>query len=221
MKFRLSSEYGELSPVRDHVHKGIDLAMPEGTELRSIADGVVERVLNQGSEGLGKGVFIRNEDGSLSIYGHMSDTSAVKVGEHVNAGELIGYSGNTGHSTGAHLHFALKGTDGQFVDPTPVAEQLDAITGPVSNLGILEPIGGLGALIGSTLREHTKEKSKEIIYGFLEAALEVTRELIGAVALVGGGITLIMWVAGWKDGARWTSMLFTANVLLKYLFGGY
>lgn len=224
MKFRLSSEYGELSPVRDHVHRGIDLAMPEGTTLRSIADGTVEKVVDYGATNLGKGVFIRHNDGTVSIYGHMSDTSAVRVGEHVNAGELIGYSGNTGSSTASHLHYAIKDANGNFVDPTPVASKVDAMSGDVgevaSQFGIFEPIGGLGRLLGGTLRESTKEKAKEVIYGFLEASLEVLCEIIGALALVGSGISLIMWVAGWKDGSRWTGMLITANILLKYLFGG-
>jgi hypothetical protein len=224
MKFRLSSEYGELSPVRDHVHRGIDLAMPEGTTLRSIAEGTVEKVVDYGSTNLGKGVFIRHDDGTLSIYGHMKDTSAVHVGEHVSAGEIIGLSGNTGHSTGAHLHYAIKDANGQFVDPTPIAEKVDAMSGAVgdvaTNFGIFEPIGGLGALIGSTVKDSAKEKAKEVIYDWLGAGLEVLCEVIGAVALIGSGVTLIMYVAGWRDGARWTGMLFTANILLKYLFGG-
>jgi hypothetical protein len=224
MKFRLSSEYGELSPIRDHVHRGIDLAMPEGTTLRSIAEGTVERIADYGATNLGKGVFIRHDDGNLSIYGHMKDTSAVKVGEHVDAGEIIGISGNTGSSTGPHLHYAIKDANGNFVDPTPLADQVDAMSGVVgdvaTNFGIFEPIGGLGALLGSTLRESTKEKAKEIIYGFLEAGLEVLAEVIQSVALVGSGIAIILWVAGWKDGARWTGVLFTANTLIKYLLGG-
>jgi hypothetical protein len=121
MKFRLSSEYGELSPVRDHVHRGIDLAMPEGTPLNSLFSGVVERIVNtEGS--LGKGVIVRFTDGSHGIYGHLSQIN-VKEGALIKAGEIIGLSGNTGHSTGPHLHFSLK-ENGHFVDPTQYADKL-------------------------------------------------------------------------------------------------
>jgi Peptidase family M23 len=128
MKFRLTSEYGELSLVRDHLHRGIDLAMPENTTLRSIADGVVERVVDFGNANIGKGVMIRHDDGTVAIYGHLNEVD-VKPGQHVHAGDVIGLSGNTGHSTGPHLHFGMKDAQGNFVDPTPIAERVDAMSG--------------------------------------------------------------------------------------------
>ncbi|MEH7440486.1 M23 family metallopeptidase [Neobacillus drentensis] len=129
MKFRLSSEYGSLSEVRNNVpHNGIDFAMPQGTELRSLMDGVVEQVVDFGNKNVGKGVFVRNEDGTLSIYGHMSKIK-VKVGEHLHPGETIGFSGNTGHSTGPHLHYGMKDASGHWMDPTPVAEQVSNMSG--------------------------------------------------------------------------------------------
>jgi hypothetical protein len=121
MKFRLTSPYGELSQIRNHVHKGIDLAMPEGTPLNSLSSGVIERIVNtQG--GIGKGVIVKFNDGTQGIYGHLSGVN-VKEGQYVGTGEIIGYSGNTGHSTGPHLHFALK-ENGQFVNPTQYADKL-------------------------------------------------------------------------------------------------
>lgn len=135
MKFLLSSEYGELSQVRNMVpHHGIDLKMPEGTELRSLTDGVVENVVDFGTNNLGKGVFVRNEDGTMSIYGHMSQIK-VKIGEHLNAGESIGFSGNTGNSTGSHLHFGMKDASGAWIDPTPVAEKVSNMSGDDFHLG--------------------------------------------------------------------------------------
>ncbi|MFD0825883.1 M23 family metallopeptidase [Neobacillus sp. M.A.Huq-85] len=129
MRFRLSGEYMELSEVRNNIpHHGIDLAMPEGTELRSVMDGVVERVVDFGGQNLGKGVFVRNEDGTLSIYGHMSQIK-VKAGEHLHAGESLGFSGNTGNSTGPHLHYGMKDSAGDWMDPTPVAEKVSNMSG--------------------------------------------------------------------------------------------
>lgn len=135
MKFRLSSEYGEFSEVRNMVpHHGIDLAMVEKTQLRSVMDGVVEKVVDLGNNNLGKGVFIRNDDGTLSIYGHMSKIT-VKAGEHLKAGESIGLSGNTGNSTGPHLHYGMKDAAGQWIDPTPAAEKVSNMQGSDFHFG--------------------------------------------------------------------------------------
>ncbi|MGD6831446.1 M23 family metallopeptidase [Sutcliffiella halmapala] len=129
MKFRLSSQYGVLEEIRNYKpHTGVDLQMPEHTELRSIGEAVVEKVVDYGSQNIGKGVILRLEDGTTAIYGHMSDIK-VKVGQILKEGETLGYSGNTGHSTGAHLHFGLKDQAGNFIDPTPLASKLDRLSG--------------------------------------------------------------------------------------------
>lgn len=96
-------------------HLGIDLAAPIGTPVRSIADG---RVIWAGwYGGLGKCVRIRHEGGIISLYGHLSRLSpAARVGNHVRMGEVIGYVGMTGLSTGPHLHFGIE-EHGHFVNP--------------------------------------------------------------------------------------------------------
>jgi len=129
MKFRLSGAFGELSPVREgRKHTGIDIAMPEGTELRSICEGVVERVVDYGNNNIGKGVIIRSSDGNYHIYGHMSKIG-VQKGTVLHEGSYIGLSGNTGHSTGPHLHFGIQAPDGHFIDPTSCFDQLVAASG--------------------------------------------------------------------------------------------
>lgn len=130
MKFRLSSEFGELSEVRNYrPHSGIDFAMGEGTTLRSIAEGVVTDVFD-GTKAIGKGVAIRTEDGTTHIFGHMKSVS-VKLNEHIEPGEIIGMSGSTGNSTGPHLHFSTQLADGKFADPTPLAEKVANMSGDV------------------------------------------------------------------------------------------
>jgi hypothetical protein len=127
MKFRITSEFGAMEEVREGAHTGIDLAMNVGTELRSLQDGVVEKVLHL-KNNIGDGVLIKFDDGTTGIYGHMSKIN-VTEGQQINAGDLIGLSGNSGNSTGPHLHFGLKDTNGEFVDPSPVIEQVAAISG--------------------------------------------------------------------------------------------
>jgi hypothetical protein len=102
--------------------------MPENTALRSIADGVVERVVDFGNTNIGKGVMIRHDDGTVAIYGHLNEVD-VKPGQHVDAGDVIGLSGNTGHSTGPHLHFGLMDAQGNFIDPTPISEKVADMQG--------------------------------------------------------------------------------------------
>lgn len=143
MKFRLSGEFGELSPVRSMVpHTGIDLAIPHNTVLRSISEGVVDRIYD-GSESIGKGLSIQLEDGTRMIYGHLNDV-AVKVGEKIEVGEVIGLSGSTGHSTAPHLHFSIKSPEGEWLDPTPLAEKVGDYAGmmdPLEHKGIFAHLG--------------------------------------------------------------------------------
>ncbi|WP_394137397.1 M23 family metallopeptidase [Cytobacillus oceanisediminis] len=120
MIVRITSKFGEVSKIHPTPHTGIDIGLNEGTPLRSVYDGVIKQVYD-GSTNIGKGVKIRFEDGSEGIYGHLSEVQ-VKVGEMVQDGQIIGLSGNTGRSTGGHLHFALK-KDGEFVDSSGIVEQ--------------------------------------------------------------------------------------------------
>jgi hypothetical protein len=122
MKVRITSKYGEVSELHPNGHTGIDLGLQEGTPLKTLYDGVVQKVVDYGNENIGKGVIIQFENGKQAIYGHMSKIN-VREGEILQAGETIGMSGNTGFSTGPHLHFGLK-ENGEFVDPTPLVEKL-------------------------------------------------------------------------------------------------
>lgn len=96
-------------------HKGDDFATPIGTPLRAVHSGTVVAVGWYG--GFGMRVEIDLGGGTSVIYGHMSAFSAT-VGEQVSPGEVIGYSGNTGNSTGPHLHFEVH-VGGVAVDPGP------------------------------------------------------------------------------------------------------
>jgi hypothetical protein len=122
MRINITSRYGDVDRLHPKGHTGIDFAMPEGTPLRSVLDGVVERVVDYGGDNIGKGVLVRFSDGTTGIYGHMSEIK-VRVGQHIAEGQTLGLSGNTGFSTGPHLHFGLK-DGGSFVDPTPLAGKL-------------------------------------------------------------------------------------------------
>ncbi|MDR6868164.1 murein DD-endopeptidase MepM/ murein hydrolase activator NlpD [Microbacterium resistens] len=114
----MSSPFG----VRDGVmHEGIDLAPGDGAPIQSIADGTV-RLASESDGGYGVGVYIDHIiDGQLvtSHYGHMQYGSLkVKTGDVVKVGDIVGLTGDTGHSFGPHLHFEII-VDGAKIDPLP------------------------------------------------------------------------------------------------------
>jgi murein DD-endopeptidase MepM/ murein hydrolase activator NlpD len=94
-------------------HQGVDIAAAPGAPVRASADGLVTRASRQG--GLGKAVFLSHGYGLASRYGHLSEIT-VKPGQRVRRGDVIGHVGNTGRSTGYHLHYEVH-LDGEPVDP--------------------------------------------------------------------------------------------------------
>lgn len=107
----ISQRYGEnpgnyAYPCRpDRSHNGIDFAVDIGTPVVAAADG---RVSVAGQDLTGYGLHIRVEHTfGMTLYGHLSSLLVVS-GQQVKAGEVIGLSGNSGNSTGAHLHFELR-----------------------------------------------------------------------------------------------------------------
>ena len=125
MKFILSSPFGDVSSVHPLPHRGMDLAMPEGTLLRTVTNGVVDRVFNDGK--CGKGVMVQFETNKYNIYCHMKEVF-VNPGQHLQYGDKIGLSGNTGNSTGPHLHLGVK-DGGQYLDPSSFNNDLQELSG--------------------------------------------------------------------------------------------
>lgn len=113
---RLTSGFGErFHPILGYVrfHKGVDLAVSAGTPIVAAADG---RVVSAGWHGgYGRQVAIAHAGGIETTYGHMSQIAAY-AGEMVRRGQVIGYVGSSGLSTGPHLHFEVT-RNGQPVNP--------------------------------------------------------------------------------------------------------
>jgi murein DD-endopeptidase MepM/ murein hydrolase activator NlpD len=113
----LSSAFGlRKDPFSGEVrfHKGLDLAAPEGTQIVAALPGTV---VSAGYEnGYGNTVLVQHPGGLQTRYGHLASLS-VKAGDQVNEASVLGTVGNTGHSTGPHLHFEVIRL-GKQVDPT-------------------------------------------------------------------------------------------------------
>jgi len=95
------------------MHEGIDIAVGEGTPVRAAAAGTV--IYAGWMSGYGNLVAVDHGNGLSTAYAHNSSL-AVSVGQSVAAGEVVSYSGNTGNSTGPHVHFEVR-VDGSAVDP--------------------------------------------------------------------------------------------------------
>ncbi len=95
-------------------HPGMDFAAPEGTVIHSTGDGVVVQADNS-AHGYGNHVIVDHGYGYETLYGHMSKI-AVRVGDAIKRGQLIGYVGNTGLSTGPHVHYEVR-KNKQIVNP--------------------------------------------------------------------------------------------------------
>lgn len=118
---KISSQF---NPARKHPvtgriapHKGVDFSMPIGTPIIAPADGVVEKIAYQAG-GAGRYIMLRHGRQYQTVYMHLSKT-LVKVGQTVKRGERIALSGNTGRSTGPHLHYEFH-INGRPVNPMTV-----------------------------------------------------------------------------------------------------
>ena len=126
---RLSSGYGKRRhPVLGYakMHKGVDFAAPTGTPIYAAGDGVVERANRFSS--FGNYIKIRHNDTYKTAYAHLNGfAKGVRAGTRVKQGQVIGYIGTTGRSTGPHLHYEVH-KNGRQVNPhsvdLPLGEKL-------------------------------------------------------------------------------------------------
>ena len=110
---KITSKFG---PRRRRMHYGIDVKVYIGDTIRAAFAGKVRVVKNQGRRtGYGKYVIIRHDNGLETVYGHLSK-QLVSENQYVEAGEVIGLGGNTGRSSGSHLHFETRFL-GQAINP--------------------------------------------------------------------------------------------------------
>ena len=137
---QLAGNFGELRP--NHFHTGIDITTHgvEGVPVKAAADGYVSRI-KIGPWGYGRVVYVTHPNGYTTVYGHLSKLNGtldhyVENNQYANEsfevelfpkpeefpvkkGEVIAYSGNTGNTTGPHLHFEVRPEGGEPADPLP------------------------------------------------------------------------------------------------------
>lgn len=142
--YPITQKFGEKTTNKDG-HTGIDYACPIGTPILASENGTVIYA-DWKEPGYGYCVFLRHGDGNMTIYEHLTLPIPVKVGQKVNQGDVIGYSGSTGNSTGPHLHFEVRGANNQPFDPMklPLMSMDDSIVVPKAEKVVLKDADELG-----------------------------------------------------------------------------
>lgn len=120
--YRVSSGYGSrIHPIQGYrkQHNGIDYAAPKGTPILAVADGTATRV-GWDSSGGGNRIWLKHTHGLETVYMHLSGfAKGIKAGTRVRQGQVIGYVGSTGASTGAHLHYGVK-QNNKYINPNAI-----------------------------------------------------------------------------------------------------
>ncbi|WP_031138331.1 M23 family metallopeptidase [Streptomyces xanthophaeus] len=122
-RYTLSATFGKGGNMWSHKHSGQDFAVPVGTPVKAAAAGtVVKAGPNGGGDGpaYGNAIVIKHANNTYSQYAHLSKLQ-VKVGQKVNMNQRIALSGNTGNSSGPHLHFEIRTTPNYGSAVNPVA----------------------------------------------------------------------------------------------------
>lgn len=101
------------------LHNGVDIAAAEGTDVVAAKSGIVTEVRTSAT--YGKVIAFETEDGYRVMYAHLSETLA-EEGESIRQGQVIARSGNTGLTTGPHLHYSVW-KDGELLDPMQFLQQ--------------------------------------------------------------------------------------------------
>jgi flagellar protein FlgJ len=117
-----SSHFGARRDPLSHrirFHHGVDVAAPIGSEIKAAQKGTV--VFSGALSGYGNTVILEHGDGYRTLYAHAAQT-LVSAGDVVQAEQVIGLVGNSGRSTGSHLHFELQ-RDGEAIDPTSILKE--------------------------------------------------------------------------------------------------
>jgi len=143
--FGVTSDSGRL--YASGSHNGTDFRASIGTRVKSAGNGVVEGVGDTDTvcagASFGKWVFIRYDNGLASTYGHLSLITA-SAGQKVKTGDIVGYSGNTGYSTGPHLHMSVYASQGVEISSFKSAVCKGTYTMPVADLhAYLDPMAYL------------------------------------------------------------------------------
>ena len=214
----ITAGYGEKGSMWDGTngtHKGTDYAVPIGTPVISWKDGIVSKETLD--SGYGTAVMLEHADGMQSIYGHLS-SKEVNAGDTVKAGQRVGKSGDSGNSSGPHLHFEIRKGKNNPVDPSGYANASSLLGGQYVG-GFVTP--ALSELLGTGSASNTSSMltgSSASMSGSGSQSDFATSLLTGLGApLTSGNIEAITtWMrfegGHWKNSAKYNPLNTTLTV---------
>lgn len=210
--YPITTYFHEVDSIHHFPHQGIDLAMPMHAPIPSVGDGVVTSITNEGHESFGQAIHVHMQDGNDAVYGHLSGYN-VHVGQTVHQGDIIGFAGSTGHSTGPHLHLQIM-HHGTAIDPTSYI-QAESIGHSVSQLPWWDVQGHIHEHIMNALHQF----GHELLIGLFHS-LDI---ILPTVACVG----ILLWMVPFLPGSTkapkmigTSALLYMFYVLIRGAYGG-
>jgi murein DD-endopeptidase MepM/ murein hydrolase activator NlpD len=208
-------------------HSGTDYATPMYTPIKAAADGTVYAYADSGLQAYGRHVYIQHADGRITLYGHLDSWTVSYVGQPVSAGQVIGYSGNTGNSSGAHLHFGVYldstlldwaghvtdpyGWQGSYPDPLEQTYDVAAATclwrsqpfDPVHCADVIVEDGGVGYATSAGWSLSTQGNSYQLHYRTNDNQTSGDAHAIWAPSWVHGYCTISVYVPAAPSVPPW------------------
>lgn len=177
----ITTKYGTKDDLHPSGHYAVDYGVPIGTPVKAAASGTIKSLgSGSGARSYGNNIEVQHADGFSTVYCHLNGFN-VSVGQTVNQGDVIATSGNTGFSTGPHLHFELR-KNGQKTDPSPYLGSGVSSGGTINNAA-KAPSGGLVATAGTS----SGAQSSGLSTGISNVASLIPPSYKGAAAGRSGG----------------------------------
>jgi len=211
LTYRITTKFGEIDSFHPQPHSGIDYATPTGTIAQSISDGIIGKISEDPI--LGENIRVTADNGKEWVYGHLSQVN-VTYGQHVSRGETLGLTGGmpgtpgAGHSTGPHIHISLL-QNGTIIDPTP---HLD----PSFMDKAMDLLFNAPAVV--TPGERFLSYASSIGHSLYNAAVPALVPLSHVITLVGGGLLIVLYIAGYKPGLNKLGILVVSDLLVNIVF---
>lgn len=198
--YRISGAYGATGGAYGKsTHKGVDFALPNNTPVLAANGGIVLRTGRQAAAGVYVVIGVNNRE---ELYFHLN-RSVVSVGNIVSSGQLIGYSGKTGNTTGFHLHYEVR-IAGKAVDPTPYYTAVPPPPAPVSSTG--------GGIYRARRHANVRPAPTTLNTPFQSRQLKPGNTFRAIKAVEGqrvnqNGVNTNIWILSTKNGFVWSGNL--------------
>lgn len=206
LQYPVTAKFGAIDSVHKIPHSGVDIATPMGVPAQSLTDGIVNRIISDNI--IGNGIGIRLDNGKELIYGHLSQVN-ITYGQHIKTGEILGLTGNTGKSTGPHIHIGLI-SNGQYQDPNNYLMQ------KTSDYGFLNNAWHILTTSGTDLLNEAKQS---IFNKFLSFISDFFRWIIqnSDYALLVAMIFTLLAIFGSRRAVKGVYWTFAFYIILKSL----